>query len=408
MSNSMKAYERFLDYISFDTQSDSASETFPSTAKQLKLASHLEAELKAMGIEAELDGNGYVYGRIPASQGCENKKGFALIAHMDTALEVSGENVRARIVDYKGGDIILNEELGIVTRLSDFPELAESIGEHLIVTDGTTLLGADDKAGIAEIMTMAERLMTDSSLPHSEIIIVFTPDEEIGNGVDRINMEKIPVPFGYTVDGGAVGRLEYETFNASEAIVRVHGVSVHPGSAKNKMKNAILIAMEYAALLPQHEIPFCTEKREGFYHLGEFEGTVENAVLSYLLRDHDYEKLREKEEMMKNAASFINMKYGDNTIELSIREMYRNMGEEVEKHPQIIKAASDAMKELGISVITEPIRGGTDGCRLSFMGLPCPNLCTGGYNAHSRHEYVSVESLEKCTEILIKLAEKLA
>ena len=408
MSNSMKAYERFLDYISFDTQSDSASETFPSTAKQLKLASHLEAELKAMGIEAELDGNGYVYGRIPASQGCGSSKGFALIAHMDTALEVSGENVRARIVDYKGGDIVLNEELGIVTRLSDFPELAESIGEHLIVTDGTTLLGADDKAGIAEIMTMAECLMTDSSLPHPEIIIVFTPDEEIGNGVDRINMEKIPVPFGYTVDGGAVGRLEYETFNASEAIVRVHGVSVHPGSAKNKMKNAILIAMEYAALLPQHEIPFCTEKREGFYHLGEFEGTVENAVLSYLLRDHDYEKLKEKEEMMRNAASFINMKYGANTIELSIREMYRNMGEEVEKHPEIIKAAYDAMEELGISVITEPIRGGTDGCRLSFMGLPCPNLCTGGFNAHSRHEYVSVESLEKCTEILIKLAEKLA
>lgn len=408
MSNNMKAFERFLDYISFDTQSDSASETFPSTAKQLKLARHLEAELKAMGIKAELDENGYVYGRIPASQGCGSSKGFALIAHMDTALEVSGENVRARIVDYKGGDIVLNEELGIVTRLSDFPELAESIGEHLIVTDGTTLLGADDKAGIAEIMTMAERLMTDSSLRHPEIIIVFTPDEEIGNGVDRIDMEKIPVPFGYTVDGGAVGRLEYETFNASEAIVRVHGVSVHPGSAKNKMKNAILIAMEYAALLPQHEIPFCTEKREGFYHLGEFEGTVENAVLSYLLRDHDYEKLREKEEMMKNAASFINMKYGDNTIELSIREMYRNMGEEVRKHPEIIKAAYDAMEELGISVITEPIRGGTDGCRLSFMGLPCPNLCTGGFNAHSRHEYISVESLEKCTEILIKLAEKLA
>ena len=294
-------------------------------------------------------------------------------------------------------------ELGIVTRLSDFPELAESIGEHLIVTDGTTLLGADDKAGIAEIMTMAERLMTDSSLPHPEIIIVFTPDEEIGNGVDRINMEKIPVPFGYTVDGGAVGRLEYETFNASEAIVRVHGVSVHPGSAKNKMKNAILIAMEYAALLPQHEIPFCTEKREGFYHLGEFEGTVENAVLSYLLRDHDYAKLKEKEEMMRNAASFINMKYGEGVATVEIKHQYYNMKKEVEPHYHIIEKAVKAMEMEGITPRIQPIRGGTDGANLSFMGLPCPNIFAGGHNFHGKLEYVPLESMEKAGRVILNI-----
>lgn len=404
----MKAYERFLEYIKYDTQSDSDSETFPSTKKQLKLAEHLRDELKAMGIEATLDDNGYVYGKIPPSEGSEDKKGFALIAHMDTALEVSGKDVKARIVDYEGGDIVLNEELGIVTRLSDFPELKESIGEHLIVTDGTTLLGADDKAGIAEIMTMAEMLISDSSLHHPEIIIVFTPDEEIGRGVDKIDMSRITVPFGYTVDGGAVGNLEYETFNASEATVKIHGVSVHPGSAKNKMKNAILIAMEYASLLPQHEIPFCTEKREGFYHLGEFTGNVEEATLSYILRDHDAEKLKERENMMQRAASFIKSKYGEASIEVEIKEMYRNMGEIVSKHPELIEAASDAMKEAGVQPVIEPIRGGTDGSRLSFMGLPCPNLCTGGYNGHSRHEYVSVESLDKCTEILINLARKFA
>ena len=405
----MRAYERFLNYISFDTQSDEKSTTFPSTAKQLKLAEHLRDELKAIGAEdATLDENGYVYATIPASPGSEEKPGFALIAHMDTALELPGANIKPQIIEYKGGDIVLNEKLGITTKLSDFPDLEESIGEHLIVTDGTTLLGADDKAGIAEIMTAAEQLLSDTTLKHPKIVIVFTPDEEIGRGVDKIDMSKITVPVGFTADGGKVGELEWETFNASRVAVTIHGISVHPGYAKGKMRNALLVAMEYNMLLPQHEIPFCTENREGFYHLAELNGTIETAVLSYMLRDHDAKKLKEREEMMEKAASFIKNKYGEDAIEISITEMYRNMGEEVSKHPELIKAASNAMESLGIKADIQPVRGGTDGSRLSFMGLPCPNICTGGHNGHSRHEYVSIESMDKCTEILIRIAAKLA
>lgn len=405
----MRAYERFLNYISFDTQSDEKSTTFPSTAKQLKLAEHLRDELKAIGAEdATLDENGYVYATIPASPGSEGKPGFALIAHMDTALELPGANIKPQIIEYKGGDIVLNEKLGITTKLSDFPDLEESIGEHLIVTDGTTLLGADDKAGIAEIMTAAEQLLSDTTLKHPKIVIVFTPDEEIGHGVDKIDMSKITVPVGFTADGGKVGELEWETFNASRVAVTIHGISVHPGYAKGKMRNALLVAMEYNMLLPQHEIPFCTENREGFYHLAELNGTIETAVLSYMLRDHDAKKLKEREEMMEKAASFIKNKYGEDAIEISITEMYRNMGEEVSKHPELIKAASNAMESLGIKADIQPVRGGTDGSRLSFMGLPCPNICTGGHNGHSRHEYVSIESMDKCTEILIRIAAKLA
>ena len=405
----MRAYERFLDYISYDTQSDDKSESFPSTAKQLKLAEHLAEELRDLGIaDASMDSNGYVYGTIPASKGSEDKPGFALIAHMDTALDMSGSNIKPRIVEYNGGDIILNEELGIVTRLSDFPDLEESIGEHLIVTDGTTLLGADDKAGIAEIMTMTELLMSDPSLKHPKIVVVFTPDEEIGRGVDRIDMSRITVPVGYTSDGGKVGELQWETFNASSATVTIHGITSHPGSAKGKMRNAMLLAMEYNSLLPQHEIPFCTEKKEGFYHLAEMSGTVETAVLSYMLRDHDAAVLREREEMMEKAAAFLREKYGKDAVEVEIKQMYRNMGEEVSKHPELIEAAISTMEEMGIRTSIPPVRGGTDGSRLSFMGLPCPNICTGGHNGHSRHEYVSVESLDKCTEILVHLAAKLA
>ena len=405
----MRAYERFLNYISFDTQSDEKSTTFPSTAKQLRLAEHLRDELKAIGAEdATLDENGYVYATIPASPGSEGKPGFALIAHMDTALELPGANIKPQIIEYKGGDIVLNEKLGITTKLSDFPDLEESIGEHLIVTDGTTLLGADDKAGIAEIMTAAEQLLSDTTLKHPKIVIVFTPDEEIGRGVDKIDMSKITVPVGFTADGGKVGELEWETFNASRVAVTIHGISVHPGYAKGKMRNALLVAMEYNMLLPQHEIPFCTENREGFYHLAELNGTIETAVLSYMLRDHDAKKLKEREEMMEKATSFIKNKYGEDAIEISITEMYRNMGEEVSKHPELIKAASNAMESLGIKADIQPVRGGTDGSRLSFMGLPCPNICTGGHNGHSRHEYVSIESMDKCTEILIRIAAKLA
>ena len=405
----MRAYERFLDYISFDTQSDSSSDTFPSTSKQLRLAEHLASELKALGIQdASCDENGYVYGTVPPSPGSEERPGFALVAHMDTAMDMSGKDIKPSVIEYNGGDIVLNEKLDIVTREADFPDLRESIGEHLIVTDGTTLLGADDKAGVAETMTMVERLMADSSLRHPKIVVVFTPDEEIGRGVDRIDMSRITVPVGYTVDGGSVGQLQYETFNAAEATVTFHGITAHPGYAKGVMRSAMLVAMEFNAMLPQHEIPFCTADREGFYHLASMSGTVEKAELVYMLRDHDASILENRKKMMENAAAYLRRKYGSDAVEVRIRDMYRNMGEEVAKHPELIEAASEAMRELGITADIQPVRGGTDGSRLSFMGLPCPNLCTGGHNGHSRHEYVSMESLDTCTEILVRLAARLA
>lgn len=405
----MKPFERLLKYVTFDTESQTNSTTFPSTLKQLELAKYLVTEMKEIGIDdAFLDDNGYVYGTINPSKGLEEKPGFALIAHMDTSPDVTGKNVKPHIVHYNGGDIILNEEKNIVTKLSDFPDLEKHINQHIIVTDGNTLLGADDKAGIAEIMTMAETLINDKSRKHPLIQIVFTPDEEVGHGVDKIDMNKIKVNKGYTVDGGYISIFQYETFNGSTATIKIKGRSVHPGYSKGKMKNACLIANEFNSLLPQHEIPATTENREGFYHLMSINANVEEATLKYILRDHDYKKLLQREEMIKKAATFICDKYGQDTVKVEIEEGYRNMGEEVIKHPELIDSALEAIRSIGIEPQIEAVRGGTDGSRLSFMGLACPNLPTGCQNGHSRHEYISVEDMDKCTEILLKLSSIMA
>ncbi len=405
----MKAYERFLCYVTFDTESVAGSHTFPSTPKQKLLAQALVDEMKALGIDdAEMDANGYVYGTIRPSKGSETKPGFALVAHMDTSPDVSGKDVRAKIVNYEGGDIILNEEKNIITKAALFPELDKHVGEKLIVTDGTTLLGADDKAGIAEIMTMAELMLSDDSFKHPLIQIIFTPDEEVGAGVDKIDMSKIKVNVGYTVDGGDVSTFQYETFNASHAIVTIHGIPVHPGYAKGKMKNACLMAVEFSELLPKYEIPYTTSGREGFYHLFSMNGNSEKVILEYMLRDHDGEILKAREDKLREAVIYMNKKYGYEAVQLEIKQMYRNMGEKVVEHPEIIKAAIEAIEQNGVNVNIEAVRGGTDGSRLSFMGLVCPNLPTGGNNGHSRHEFVSIEDLDRCTSILIKLAEILA
>lgn len=406
----MNVLDRFLNYVSYDTQSDDGSETSPSTKKQLALAALLEKELREIGAkDVALDENGYVYGTIPASRGSEGKPVLALIAHMDTALDASGANVKARIVkNYDGNDIVLCESPLTVTRTADFPALKQYVGQDIVVTDGTTLLGADDKAGIAEIMDAAVKMLS-GEIRHPEVRIVFTPDEEIGRGVAHINLDRVNAAYGYTVDGGALGELEYENFNAASASVTLHGVSVHTGSAFGIMKNAALMAMEYQAMLPKFEDPAATTGRMGFFHLCGIEGHVEEAKLQYILRDHDAEKLSEKKALMEAAVSYLNQKYGAGTAEIRISDTYRNMYEKiVPEHTDLLDYAREAMRELGITPIEEPIRGGTDGATLSFMGMPCPNLCTGGHAYHGRHEFIPVQSMEKTVEILAHLVPKFA
>lgn len=406
----MKVEERFLRYVAFDTQSKDESDTFPSTEKQKRLAEALTAELQELGAsDVCMDENGYVYGTIPASKGAEGQSVLALIAHMDTATEQPGANVRPRIVkQYDGGDLVLNEALGIVTRKADFPALSNYIGQDLIVTDGTTLLGADDKAGIAEIMTAAEAMLS-GTVRHPEVRIVFTPDEEVGRGVDRIDMQKVNAAYGYTVDGEELGELEAETFNAASARVRFHGVCVHTGAAFGIMKNASLLAMEFHAMLPPLEVPAATRDRMGFFHLSGMKGCMEEAELSYLLRDHDGKKLEQKKEILRKAAELMNLKYGEQTAELVITDSYRNMYEKImPEHKELIEYAREAMRELGIKPIEDPIRGGTDGARLSFMGLPCPNLGTGGHACHGCHEFIPIPSMEKVVELLKRLVGKFA
>lgn len=405
----MNVKERFLKYVSFDTQSESSSTQVPSTKKQLDLARYLEEELKALGIgNAQIDQYGCVYAHIPASPGCE-KPGLALIAHMDTATDMTGANVKPRIVtDYDGTDIVLNAEKKIVTRVSEYPALEDYRGQDLIVTDGTTLLGADDKAGVAEIMTLAQYLTEHPDHPHPPVSILFTPDEEIGRGADHVDVPRLKAAYGYTVDGGAVGEFSYENFNAAGATVTVHGVTAHTGSAKGVLKNASLMAMEYQSLLPAYESPANTQHREGFYHLDRFEGCTETASMKYLIRDHDYNKFLERQELMKEAAHYLNRKYGEGTVEIQITESYLNMYEKIRDHKEMIEYVEKAMEKANVSLMIDPIRGGTDGARLSYMGLPCPNLCTGGHNCHGRHEFVSVQSLEKVVEILKYLVEMYA
>ncbi len=392
--------ERFLRYVSYHTTSDECSETCPSTDRQKLLGAALVEEMKALGIsDAYMDDNGYVYGTVPGDPSLPT---IGLIAHMDTAPDACGENIKARTVTYDGGDIALNPEQGIYLREADFESLQNHRGKHLIVTDGTTLLGADDKAGIAEIMTAAEFLLT-TKRNHATLKIGFTPDEEIGRGADKFNVEAFGADYAYTVDGGPVGELEYENFNAAGARVVFQGRNIHPGSAKNKMVNAQQLAMEFHSLLPAEQRPEHTEHYEGFIHLTDMEGVVEEAVLRYIVRDHDMDKFQQKKSLLEAAAAFINEKYGAGTAELTQQDSYYNMKEKITPKMYIVERAKKAMEAVGMTPCIVPIRGGTDGARLSFMGLPCPNLCTGGENFHGRFEYIPVEDMELCTRLLIEI-----
>ena len=385
--------DKFLRYISFETTSDENSATHPSNLKELDLSRLLVEEMKAIGIaDASLDEKGYVMGSIPSNLDRE-VPALGFIAHVDTSPDASGKDIKPQFVrDYDGSDIPLSGVPGLALRVADFPELLEYKGQTLITTDGTTLLGADDKAGVAEIMTAAEYLLTHPEVKHGPVKIAFTPDEEIGCGVDFFDVEKFGADFAYTMDGGALGELEYENFNAAGAKIRIQGCNIHPGSAKGKMVNAMLIGMELNGMLPASQRPDATEGYEGFFHLTGFNGTVEEADLSYIIRDHDRARFEEKKSLMEEVVTFINKKYGD-VATLEMRDQYYNMREKVEPHYHIIEKAVRAMEMAGIKPRIQPIRGGTDGARLSFMGLPCPNIFAGGHNFHGKLEFVPVESM---------------
>ena len=402
-----KVTDRFLRYVQIDTQSDEEGTGTPTTEKLHELARLLVEELTKMGAEEITydKEHCYVYASIPATEGMGKKPVMGFISHMDTSPAVSGANVRPRIITaYDGKDIVLNSGLGIVMKTADFPELKEYQGKSLIVTDGTTLLGADDKAGVAEIMTMAEYLLSHRDVPHGNLRIGFTPDEEVGAGADHFDVELFSADCAYTVDGGKLGELEYENFNAAGARVTFHGRSVHPGDAKNKMKNALLTAMEFQGMLPVSENPMYTEKYEGFYHLDALNGDIERAVADYIIRDHSREKFEQKKALFEKAGAFLNEKYGEGTVEIELKDSYYNMKEIIEDHMELIDHAMEAMREAGVEPVVVPIRGGTDGARLSYMGLPCPNLCTGGHNFHGRFEYICIESMEAVVRILLNLA----
>ena len=395
----MTVTDRFLNYVSFATQSDENTGACPSTPGQLELGYYLAREMEGMGLaRVRTDANGYVYAVLPAN--CKTDAPvLGLIAHMDTSPDCSGAGIRPRTVLYQGGDIVLNQEKNIVMRESEFPSLTHNRGKHLIVTDGTTLLGADDKSGIALILTAVEELMA-SGQPHGEVRIAFTPDEEIGAGGDHFDVAAFGADYAYTVDGGALGELEYENFNAASGRVTLNGVSIHPGSAKGKMKNACLMAMEFNALLPAEEIPARTEGYEGFFHLCDMKGQVEQAVLDYIIRDHDRKKFEVRKAAFLAAAEQLNAKYGPGTAQAAVKDSYYNMKEQILPHMEIVDRAKAAMEKNGVVPKVQPIRGGTDGARLSFMGLPCPNLCACGENFHGRYEYVPVEDLEVMTQVL--------
>ncbi len=401
----MRAYERLLKYVQVHTTSDPNSFTVPSTMRQFDLANMLVEEMKALGIEdARVDERCYVYGTLPATEGMEEAKALGFIAHMDTADDASGENVQAVVYEnYDGQDVIL-EGNGAVMTVQLFPFLAELKGQTLITTDGTTLLGADDKAGIAEILTMAERIQTEH-IPHGKICIGFTPDEEIGRGADFFNIDGFGADFAYTVDGGDVGEIEYENFNAASAMVTFHGFSVHPGSAKNTMINAQNVAMEFHMALPKYDRPEHTEGREGFYHLTDMSGDVTTAKLQYIIRDHDEAKFLAKKETMLHTAACLNERYGAGTVELQLKDSYANMIEQIRPHFHLIENARIAVKKAGLVPVECPIRGGTDGARLSYEGLPCPNLGTGGFNFHGVCECITAEKMDQSVEILLNLVE---
>ena len=397
----MRAYERLLKYVKFDTKSSETSGTHPSTASQFSLAKELADELRALGCKnVRISDECYVYAEIDATEGFEDKPRLGFIAHMDTSPDFSGAEVNPIIHEnYDGGSVALGKS-GRLLSPEMFPSLKSLKGRTLITTDGTTLLGADDKAGIAEIMTLVE-ILGEGNIPHGPIRVAFTPDEEIGEGADHFDVEGFDAEFAYTVDGGAEGSMEYENFNAAGAKFTVNGINVHPGSAKDTMRNASLVAMEINAMLPENAIPSATEGYEGFFHLTDMEGSVERATLSYIVRDHDSELFEKKCERLRKIEALINEKYGEGTVSLCLREQYRNMKEKVLPHMHLIDNAKEAARLAGVTPTVEPIRGGTDGARLSFMGLPCPNLGTGGYAFHGPFEHISVEGMDKAVEILL-------
>lgn len=398
--------ERFLKYVKYDTKSDENSSTVPSTPSQLILANELVKELEELNLQdISVDDNGYVMATLPSNIDKEIPT-IGFIAHMDTSPDMSGTNVNPQIVEnYDGGDITLNKEQNIVLSPKDFPDLKNYIGKTLITTDGTTLLGADDKAGVAEIMAAVEYLVSHPEIPHGTIKVGFTPDEEVGRGADHFDVEKFNADFAYTVDGGPIGELEYDNFNAASAKITINGRNVHPGSAKNKMISSMLIAMELNSMLPSNEIPAHTENHEGFYHLTNINGEIEKTSLSYIIRDHDRDKFEAKKSTLEKIVSYLNDKYGENTVELKMKDSYYNMKEKIESVIHIVDTAEKAMKEVGVTPLIVPIRGGTDGARLSYMGLPCPNIFTGGENFHGKFEYIPIESMEKSVEVILKIIE---
>ncbi|WP_305303350.1 peptidase T [Romboutsia ilealis] len=402
-----KVVERFLKYVTFDTTANPNNSNCPSSEGQRVFANYLVEELKSLGLEdAHIDENSYVMATLKGNT--EGVETIGFISHLDTAPDITGKNVKPKIIkNYDGEDIVLNEELNITTSPKDYPDLKKFIGEDLIVTDGKTLLGADDKAGISEIVTAIEYLVNNPEIKHGDIKIGFTPDEEIGRGAGLFNVEKFGAKYAYTIDGGIMGELQYENFNAAGATITIQGRNVHPGAAKNKMINALHIAAEISQMFPQSERPESTEGYEGFYHLNDINGNVENATMIYIIRDHSKEKFEHRKQYMKEAIYKINEKY-DGRVTLELNDQYYNMKEKVEPVKFIVDIAEEAMKECDITPIIVPIRGGTDGARLSFMGLPCPNIFTGGLNFHSKNECIPIIALEKCSNLIVKIAQKYA
>ena len=402
-----KVVQRFLKYVTFDTTANPNNSNCPSSEGQKVFANYLVEELKSLGLEdAHVDENSYVMATLKGNK--EGVETIGFISHLDTAPDITGKNVKPKIIkNYDGKDIVLNEELNIITSSNDYPDLKKFIGEDLIVTDGTTLLGADDKAGISEIVTAIEYLVNNPEIKHGDIKIGFTPDEEIGRGADLFNVEKFGAKYAYTIDGGIMGELQYENFNAAGATITIQGRNVHPGAAKNKMINALHIAAEISQMFPQSERPATTEGYEGFYHLNDINGNVENATMVYIIRDHSKEKFEYRKQYMKDAISKVSEKY-NGRVTLELNDQYYNMKEKVEPVKFIVDIAEEAMKECDITPIIVPIRGGTDGARLSFMGLPCPNIFTGGLNFHSKNECIPIIALEKCSNLIVKIAQKYA
>ena len=404
-----KILDRFLRYVAVDTQSNEESESQPSASKELDLLRILKDELVALGVQAELDAYGYVFAKIPASEGCENAPAIGFIAHVDTAPDASGADVKPQIIpDYDGSPIALKGVPGLFLDPAEFPELLAHKGETIVTTDGTTLLGADDKAGVAEIMDAVQYICAHPEFKHGPLCIGFTPDEEIGRGVVKFDVEKFGAAYAYTMDGGEVGELEFENFNAAAATIRIQGRNVHPGYAKGKMKNAIRIAEEFDSLLPAEQKPEYTQDYEGFFHLIGFTGTVEEACVTYIIRDHDLALYEERKEVVRRCAEFINAKYGEGTAVAEIRHQYYNMRKQVEPHYHIVEKAVKAMEMAGIKPHIQPIRGGTDGANLSFKGLPCPNIFAGGLNFHGKMEWVPVESMEKASAVILNIVKLFA